>query len=137
MQCPDCHKDAIEVRWDEVPFKVGYCSICNITFLLDGDDVVTYKFDVDKENGQATREQLVDKTENIPELHIGTPIYVDNKEHQFFLEFGWIVDKTHEHYRVEFHSCDERINGKKLWMPSHWIEPIPKHLLRRSKDVTS
>jgi hypothetical protein len=128
MICPDCNGQTIEVHWNEIPSKVGYCPKCDMTLILDGDDQIVCKV---KEDG--TRD--LDQHANIPELKLGTLVYINNKEHEFFLELGEVIEKDHEYYRVKFRSLDKRIERKCLWVPSHWVEPLPKQLIRGQSDA--
>jgi hypothetical protein len=66
----------------------------------------------------------------IPELSIGKMVYIINKEHPLFLEQGKISDKRHCHYRVKFVSQNKGINNTYLWVPEHWIDPLPKEMLK-------
>ena len=61
--------------------------------------------------------------EILPELKNGTIIYINNKEHKLNLEIGKIIARDHRHYQVE-------IGNKVIWMPEHWVEPLPKELMR-------
>jgi len=65
---------------------------------------------------------------NIPELRIGTLVYINNKEHPLHLEQGKIIDKDHLHYKVKIVSLLKDIDNKVLWFPQHWIDPLPKEL---------
>jgi hypothetical protein len=59
----------------------------------------------------------------IPELPEGTPVFVINKEHKKHLEPGVVAKRDHKHYKIKFH------DGMHLWVPQHWVEPIPKEML--------
>jgi len=63
---------------------------------------------------------------SIPELRIGTYVYINNKEHPMNLEQGEIIERDHKHYRVKLISTDPRLNGRCMWFPDHWVEPLPK-----------
>lgn len=65
---------------------------------------------------------------NVPEMTIGTMVFVNCKEHPMFLEQGKIVEKSHIQYRVELVSTNEKLTGKCIWFPEHWIEPLPKEM---------
>jgi hypothetical protein len=69
----------------------------------------------------------------IPEYQVFTPVFVKNKEHKFYLEMGVVVDTDHKHVRVKFYSYNPDIHNKCLWMPDHWIQLLPKELLKRSQ----
>jgi hypothetical protein len=71
--------------------------------------------------------------ENIPELKLKTPVYINNKEHKLHLEQGVIVEKDHNHYRVKIISTNKEINGKCLWFPQDWIDPLPKDFINKDK----
>jgi len=66
----------------------------------------------------------------IPEMKVGQQVMIINKEHPLFLEIGVVVDKSHCHYLVNFTSLEDKINGKNLWIPEHWLDPVPKELRR-------
>lgn len=70
----------------------------------------------------------------LPELREGTQVYLNNREHQFNLEQGVIIDRTHRHYRVKFSSMDDRIADKCLWLPEHWVEPLPNELQSKNEQ---
>ena len=59
----------------------------------------------------------------LPELKVGTEIYINNKEHKFNLEQGKVIGKDHRHYKVELIHL-----GKVIWVPEHWVEPLPEEL---------
>jgi len=61
--------------------------------------------------------------DDIPSIDEGQWIYVINEEHTKYLDPGIIVDKSHIHYRVIF------TDGKRIWMPEHWVELIPDAML--------
>ena len=63
---------------------------------------------------------------NIPEMKIGTKVYINNRQHPLNLEQGIIVKRGHCQYRVKLVSQDPKITGKCLWFPEHWVEPLPK-----------
>ena len=63
-----------------------------------------------------------------PEMREGTQVYLNNKEHPFNLEQGEVIARDHRQYRVRFVSQNPTINGKCLWLPEHWVDPLPKEL---------
>lgn len=65
---------------------------------------------------------------NRPELREGTLVYINNKEHPLFMEQGMIVSRDHVHYRIKIVSTNSAINNTCLWIPEHWIDPLPKEL---------
>ena len=79
MNCPECGGKAIEVKWNEVPSHVGYCPVCDLTFLLDGkEDIFLYASPEDAIKGSGSSRDL---HEEIPELPLGTVVYVNNTDH--------------------------------------------------------
>jgi len=53
----------------------------------------------------------------LPVLKKGTLGRFVNKEHPWFNDIILICDRKHKFYRIE-------ANGKKLWIPEHWIEAL-------------
>ena len=117
MNCPECNGESIIVKWQEVPSEVGYCPICDRIFILNADETL-----IIRPNG-------VHAETEIPELPINTHVFIINKEHKFFLERGVVVEKDHKHYRIKFISLNKDIHDKMLWVPDHWIDPVPKALI--------
>lgn len=122
MQCQkhNCNGECIEVRWnDEIPSRALHCPICGTIYLMSGDETIEIKYP-----GEVSK-----PSEVIPTLALETAIYINNKEHKFFLEQGKIVDKSHLHYRIKFISLNKDINNSCLWVPEHWISVVPPELL--------
>jgi len=63
-----------------------------------------------------------------PELKIGTQVFINNKEHPLFLEQGEVTQKDHRHYRIKIISQNSNLNNKCIWVPEHWVDPLPKEL---------
>lgn len=70
----------------------------------------------------------IHRIKDIPELKENTEIYISNKEHPLNLEQGVIVKRCHAHYRIKLTSRITAINGACMWIPAHWVEPLPKEL---------
>lgn len=115
MICSICSANTIEVRWDDVPNRLLYCSVCDKFFLSEGDEYIHIneesQFDVE-----------------LPLYDIGTPVYITNRDHEFFLEAGYVSKKDHKHYRIKFVSKNDKIDGKQVWVPDHWVRDVPKFL---------
>ncbi len=63
-----------------------------------------------------------------PEMREGTQIIISNKEHPLYFEQGVVVERDHRYYRIKFVSQNKHINDLCLWIPEHWVEPLPKEL---------
>ena len=61
-----------------------------------------------------------------PEMREGTHVFINNKEHKLHLEQGVVVARDHRRYRIKFISKNKAINESCLWVPEHWVDPIPK-----------
>ncbi len=62
----------------------------------------------------------------MPPLKIRTKIYLDNKDHKFYLSPGMIVAKDHVHYRVKLYYRENSMTKHTfLWCPESWIKPMP------------
>lgn len=124
MICPLCNGKLQSVI--DVPgIRPQYCKHCDKVWI--GDDEIVKKQDIEYE---VIRTKYQNK-EEIPELAIGTVVYIANKEHRFFLEIGTVVEKDHKHYRVRFDSQDKEIDQKYLWVPEHWVVAMPNEMVRR------
>ena len=80
------------------------------------------------DNEQLMVNKFVKSGVSIPPLDVASWVYVDNKEHIFFLEYGIIIGKDHLHYRVKLKSYDEAVNGLFVWLPQHWVKLLPEEL---------
>jgi hypothetical protein len=65
--------------------------------------------------------------QNPNDLVVGEPVYIINKEHPLFLERATIVDKDYTCYRIKLISIG-KYNNQILWVPQHWVEPVPQEL---------
>ena len=68
----------------------------------------------------------------IPPLEVGTRVYLDNREHEFHLSPGIVVDKDHIHYRVKISYYSGETRHTVLWVPQHWVKPMPTWLSQTS-----
>lgn len=99
MNCPDCEREL--ERQDS---NIFFCKACEKRYHVE----------------------IIEEKKNyeiLPELPVGTEIYVNNRQHKLHLEQGTVTEKSHRYYRVKLR------NGI-IWMPEHWIEPLPKELRR-------
>ena len=121
-ECPKCGDlNSIELdTWDDSLAHPCYCGKCSYFFWMTRTADVSETIIIEL---QKPREA------DIPPLKLKTTIYVNNEEHEFFLEQGIIVKKDHKHYRIKFRSTDKRLDGKCVWMPDHWIVEVPKEFL--------
>lgn len=71
--------------------------------------------------------------ENIPEMMLGTPVFVSDRDNALFLEQGTIKDKKHKHYKIKFISCNKKINGSCMWLFDEFVDPIPKEMIGETK----
>lgn len=115
MICPFCSSTNLSKSKLSDILSVYYCNNCEKRFKLDESEGFVPLF---------PQKTTVDE----PPLEIASRIYIDNKEHEFFLEHGIIVQKGYLHYRILFVSLDNKINNRKLWVPEHWVKPLPKEL---------
>jgi hypothetical protein len=116
MLCPSCKGQLRQSNQSE-DISIYYCYYCDANYHFVNN--IFERIDVDVK---------------LPELEIATRVYVDNKEHDFFLEHGIITQIAHIHYRVKMVSRNKEINGKQIWFPEHWIKALPKELLRHVKN---
>ena len=107
MICPDCKRDM-----DFEEKNVYICRVCgNILHAESIEPCKNYQI--------------------LPELRVGSEIYINNMEHKFNLEQGVILSKDHRHYKV-------KLSGKIIiWVPEHWVEPLPKELRGDVQDISS
>ena len=120
MKCPFCEFELlVSEEHDNTKFNVVTCSRCERQYVIDLQSMYMY----DCEN--VTDKEIKN---NIPEMRVGTLVVICNKEHPFFLEQGEIVDRDHRFYRVKFKSLNKNINGTCLWLPDHWVDPLPNEL---------
>jgi hypothetical protein len=63
-------------------------------------------------------------SEDIPPIKEGTKVIINNIEHDLFLEFGIVVQRSHKFYRVQFDS----LGGIMVWVNAHWVDELPKEL---------
>ncbi|KKK57843.1 hypothetical protein LCGC14_3050400 [marine sediment metagenome] len=117
--CPGCDF-SIDYKlktWDESVVIPFVCPDCNTFFWIRKQAADELRIEADIE------ESII-----IPPIVEGTYIYINNKEHEFFLERGTIIKRDHIHYRIKFNSKDHRINNKCVWVPSHWVMVMPEGL---------
>lgn len=112
LRCPSCgHPSRQELlTWDNavaVPFS---CPHCDAFHWLEPDLL----------------KELPTAPTSINPRVVGEDVMVINKEHEFFLERGEITKIEFINCRVSFVSQDERINNKQVWMPDHWLQPVPR-----------
>jgi len=114
MKCPHCNSDKFRVG--DIPNWHGFggapveCSECNGIYWVTIETIqLSYG--------------LNPITDKIPSMKEGKWIYVFNEQHIRHLDPGVIVDKSHIHYRIEF------TDSVKIWMPEHWIKPVPSEML--------
>lgn len=117
--CPKCKKKSqLELRtWHDYPVIPFVCPYCYEFYWIECE----------------TKESIIitastTKEASIPPIKEGAHVYIDNKEHEFFLERGKVEQRDHCHYRVRFSSLDKKINGKLLWVPEHWVKKVPEGL---------
>ena len=110
MRCSDCGND-LSISRARNSAVLYYCSCCEYLFYFD-----------DK------REELVriggGFSEDIPPIKEGTKVIINNIEHDLFLEFGIVVQRSHKFYRVQFDS----LGGVMVWVNAHWVDELPKEL---------
>ena len=115
MKCLACRS---KLRCSHQPkhSRLFYCSSCDRVFRFDQKAEALVPFGV-----YSSSERV---PEDIPPIPVGDMVYVDNREHELFLEQGVVVKRDHAHYRVRFTSLDKSIDGRKLWVPQHWVRPF-------------
>lgn len=125
MKCPLCNND-LQESYAPHETRPLYCVHCDKIWIAEpGDDKIIYNEDINIDRNSSNDIKI---TENIPEMREGTPVYVNCRENKFFLELGKIVARDHKYYRIQFRSQDQNVDGKCVWFPEHWVEPIPKEL---------
>lgn len=67
---------------------------------------------------------------DLPIYDEGTLVYVNNRESLLFLELGKVVSRNHKHCRVKFVSNEPKFNGFSIWIPDHWLRPLPDFFCR-------
>lgn len=119
-ECPRCGTlNSVQLQtWDDSPAYPCFCGSCDYFFWI-------------KRTADATETLTLQVGEfkpkpDIPPLPLKTPVFINNRDHEFFLEQGIIVKKDHKHYRIRFKSEDTRLNGKCLWFPADQVSEIPK-----------
>jgi len=124
IRCPFCHHTQSfnpNHDWDEFASFPIQCTECGEIFWSDGGD-----------NEQMAINVRHTWTEEIPPLTEGTQIIVINRQIKFHLSPGEIIERDHKHYRVRIAYHDgQRSKHTILWMPDHWIKPIPGWLKKR------
>lgn len=118
--CPSCgHIDETKLStWDVNEYFPYVCSKCR-------------EFNWIKRNKDACETSNViwhKSSEQISNIRLGAHVYVNNRDHELFLERGTIEGKDHAHCRVKFISTDKRINEKRLWVPNAWLCKVPDEL---------
>lgn len=118
--CPKCGKDDIVAGSGTEAFASIYCKHCGFVSIID--KMTNELIQQEALSLETKPRQNVDQ---IPPLDLQTQVYINNREHQLFLEQGVIVDKQHLHYRVKIVSCNESLNNVKIWIPEHWVRQLP------------
>lgn len=128
LQCPHCkfEQKGVNQSWHEYIGFPFICQKCEQMFWIEGEYA-------EVKVGVAPKME-----EKIPSLEEGAPIYLDNKEHNFHLCPGTVVQRDHVHYKVElfYHVELSKHNGRKtyrtrLWVPEAWVKPVPEFMKRR------
>lgn len=114
--CPSCENPLCRSNQAD-NISLFYCDRCHTSFHMVDNILKSTKVE-----------------EQLPSLEVATRVYIDNKEHPFFLEHGLVTDVDHVHYRVMMISQNSDINGRRIWFPEHWVKALPKELLRHVKD---
>jgi endogenous inhibitor of DNA gyrase (YacG/DUF329 family) len=123
MNCPNCGNIVSQPSKHnpESPFLPIFCKTCQLVLMIDlKTNKVVYVETI-------TDEERKPKIE-MPELPLKSKVYINNKQHQMFLEQGVIEQKDHMYYRIRLISCEEKWNGTLMWVPYHWVCEIPKEL---------
>lgn len=92
-----------EIRTDDTLESFVTCNLCEANITIPSEYLVENRIDQD------TLEEI------LPVLKEGEVVLIDNKEHPLNNQIGLICERKHKHYRVE-------IQGKKIWMPEHWVK---------------
>jgi Zn-finger nucleic acid-binding protein len=115
LTCPLCDA-ALHEAFDLDEIQPIYCPFCDRIWIVEHNQII-YQENV-----------LPSKIyEILPELREGTIVYINNKQHHLFLEKGIVSQRNHRYYRIQLISSDKKLNGKQMWFPEHWIEPMPKN----------
>lgn len=123
MLCPHCGGVLAEpsphYKSRKLAFIPVLCPLCEMVLILESD---THKV--------VYSEAWVPTPERLPPIRVGTPIYLNNREHKLFLEQGVVISKDHNHYRILVNSLDVDWNGAYLWVPEHWVKELPTEMRR-------
>jgi hypothetical protein len=112
MRCLRCKSKLM--HFNKGITTVYRCVSCNCLYRFNRQSELLIPMGVCESIGQVK--------ENIPPISLGKEVYIDNLEHEFCLEQGIVIGRDHGHYRIKFCSLDKRINGKKIWVPTHWVK---------------
>lgn len=114
MRCLNCRSKL--VRFNKGIATVYRCESCNCLFRFNRQSESLIPMGVCESVGQVREE--------IPPIRVAEEVYIDNSDHEFYLEQGVVIGRDHGHYRVKFCSLDKRINGRMLWVPAHWVKVL-------------
>lgn len=123
-KCPKCkqeNKKPYLYGTEVYPFR---CVRCGVAYVVTVEPNGPHVETANVEKRKAYRAQ-------IPEMLIGTPVYVSQRDNYLYLEQGKVVAKKHKHYKVKFVSCNKKINNRCLWIPDDCVDPVPPEMLGR------
>lgn len=115
VKCPSCGapNQINSASWDKIGYIPTLCVQCSELFWSP----ITTETEITIVN------RIPVFKVQVPELNEGTFVFIIQRDHVKHLEPGQIMKRDHKHYKIKFN------DGMQLWVPSCWVEQIPKEML--------